>query len=60
LTVDATQPYRAEPIVNPRSNAGISFLNDGAFGSLTMAQIAILTTAQKASLSPAQHMACGC
>jgi hypothetical protein len=40
--------------------SGIAFLNSGAFSTLSPTQISILTTTQKASLSVAQHNACGC
>ncbi|TAJ78336.1 MAG: hypothetical protein EPO42_07875 [Gallionellaceae bacterium] len=40
--------------------SGLAYLNDAALRSLSAAQIAVLTTTQKASLSAAQHTACGC
>jgi hypothetical protein len=40
--------------------SGISYLNSGAFASLSPAQIAVLTPTEKASLSAAQHTSCGC
>jgi hypothetical protein len=64
-SVTATQiaglsPAQIGVIAGINANTGIAFLNAGAFGSLSAPQIAILTTPQKASLSTAQHTACGC
>ena len=47
-------------IAAAHGDTGVAQFNMGAFASLTPAQIAILTTSQKAKLSPAQHTSCGC